>query len=246
MPSLPKKSFLIFGGALLLLAAGGAVFLFLFWKNGDTGENLVSSRPQTNGFSFLDLDGNTPLTKSIRSELTERLGSDAITRRGTLNLADNFEGLLETHFRELDRLNQRLNYSPRERIEHEITRLVYRYPNRKRLPFNFVELLFANATNLPLLFRIVAGKDGAPIIETLKERYGPPDVIQWGEEKNKALYWKKDGDLLLASATRDQRGEPEYHFAFFFSGNITALVGAEEQVRRERLREKERAGKRAF
>jgi hypothetical protein len=246
MPSQPKKVFLIVAGALFILAVGGSLFLFRSGKNGDGGENPASSRRQTSGFSFLDLDGNTRLTESIRNELTESLGSDAITRRGTLNLADNFDGLLETHFRDLDKLNQRLNYSPRERIEHEITRLVYRYPNRKRLPFNFVELLFANDTKLPLVFRIVAHQDGAPIIETLKERYGSPDVIRWGEEKNKALYWRKDGNLLLASATRDQRGDPEYHIAFFFSGNITALVGAEEKVRRERLREKEQAGKRVF
>lgn len=198
------------------------------------------------GFRFLDLNAASRLDDALRGELRERLGSDAIWRRTPLDIEINYDGFLKQYFDELYRLNQRLNYAPRERVEHDITKLMYRYPQKKNLPFSYIELIFSNNGGAPLVFNIEAKRDGDAVVATLEDKYGTPGKITWNSGRDRALFWRKPGEIMIASIVADQYGQPEYGISIFFTEHIENLVENEEEERRQLQKEKEKAGKTAF
>jgi len=198
------------------------------------------------GFRFLDLNASSRLDDPLRGKLREKLGSDAIWRRSPLDIEINYDGFLKQHFDELDRLNQRLNYAPRERVEHDITKLMYRYPQKKNLPFSYIELIFHNNGGAPLVFNIEAKRDGDAVVATLEDKYGSPGKITWNSGKDRALFWRKPGEIMIASIVADQYGQPEYGISIFFTDHIENMVETEEEERRQLQKEKEKAGKTAF
>lgn len=198
------------------------------------------------GFTFFNLDKNTELTKEIRDALENQLGSDAVEKWGTLDIDTNYKGFLKKYFPELDELNQKLNYPPRERVEHNIIKLMYRYAKRKNAPFDYVELIFSNRSKTPLLFRIKLKKEGAIIIDTLKDKYGEPKTFDWVENPGKSVYWKKDREVLIVSIVEDRFGDPEFHIAIYFVGNIETLLDMEKKEIIRREEEIKKKGKTAF
>ena len=198
-------------------------------------------------FTFLGLGSNTRLSGDLRARLKKQLGAGAISERGTLDLEFSDGSIIRDHFPELDDLNRRLNYSPRERIEHHITRLMYRYPQRNNLPFKYVELIFSNDSRRPMMFRIVVlPKEGPTLFLNLEEKYGTAADLSAKDGAGAVKSWKQDGEMLIAAETRDRFGQPEYHITLFFIKTIDALLQAEESDRLRRKLEKEDAGKTAF
>jgi hypothetical protein len=139
------------------------------------GEKKESAKKQTtqvpsDSFTFFDLGKQSTLSKSVRNDLNQRLGRDAIEHRSIIDLDINFYGFLKRYFPSLYELNQNLNFPPGERIEHNTVKLMYRYTRKKDIPFDYVELVFSNFSQQPLLFRINFQKDEANIIQTLKTK----------------------------------------------------------------------------
>ena len=215
--------------------------------NDNNGSGSASSQPaDTPTFTFFELGKTTRLTKGVRSDLRDKLGRDAIERRSILNLEINRRGFLKTYFPELAVLNEQLNYPPRERVEHNTVKLMYRYARKKNVPFDLVELLFSEYTNTPLLFKINFKVDEANTIETLQEKYGRPDIINWNDDGGQSMYWKKSGDVLIASRIPDRFGNVEHQIVFYFIDNLKQLIETERKEREKKEQQRAKTGKKAF
>ena len=205
-----------------------------------------SAQTSPEGFTFFNLGVDSELTDNIRDELRIKLGSDAVEKWTTLDLGINYKGFVQNHFQTLDQLNQRLNFPPGERVEHNIINLRYRYAQRKQVPFKSVELIFSNYTQKPLLFKISSKKEGSFIIDTIRTKHGEPKTINWEQDEGRSLYWEKDKSILVISISKDRYGDPEYHTVIYFVPNIEALLSKEEKVSRQREEEIKKKGKTAF
>ena len=201
---------------------------------------------QSDSFTFFDLGKNSRLSKSIRNDLRQRLGRDAIEGRGIIDLEINYYGFLDQYFSSLNELNRQLNSPPGERIEHNIVKLMYRYARKENLPFDYVELLFSNYSQLPLLFRINFKKDEANIVQTLKSKYDDPRLIDWKNKGGQSMYWDKNNDILVVSLVPDQFGNPEYQISIFFVENIKALLKTESAEKESQESQRAKSGKTAF
>jgi hypothetical protein len=197
-------------------------------------------------FTFFDLGKSSRFSDGVRKDLNRQLGNDAIEKRSLLNLEINYYGFLQEHFPALQILNIQLNPTSGERIEHNIVKLMYRYARKKNQPFDFVELVFSNYSQLPLLFKINFKTDEANIVETLKSKYGDPRQIDWKDKGGQSMYWDKNNDILIVSLVPDQFGNPEYQIRIFFVENIKALLATESAEKEKQKRQKAKSGKTAF
>ena len=158
--------------ALLLV-----IVLILALSDGPPPDPVEPDATTPRGFTFLDMHADTRLTDGLRSRLSDQLGSMAVEKQSVIDLELHHNGFLKTHFKRLDGLNRRLNYENgmKVRIEHDATKLIFRYSPL----FDYVALYFANNSGKPLMFRIRAKKDGTDIVDTVREKYGPPRKISW-------------------------------------------------------------------
>ncbi len=215
------------------------------------GEKKESAKKQTaqmpsDSFTFFDLGTQSTLSKSVRNDLNQRLGRDAIEHRSIIDLDINFYDFLKTYFPSLYELNQNLNFPAGERIEHNTVKLMYRYAQKKNIPFDYVELIFSNYSLHPLLFGINFQKDEANIIQTLKTKYGQPQLIDWKDKNGESMYWEKNNDLLIVSLVPDQFGNPEYQIRIYFVENIKELIATERAENEKIESQRAKSGKTAF
>jgi len=196
------------------------------------------------GFSFLDLHADSILTDDVRNRLKEILGSEAIETNTVLDLELHYPGLLERYFPALYQLNKQLNYegSRRVRIEHNTTKLIYRYSKA----FHYVELFFSNDTRKPLLFRIRAKRDGSDYLATLRQKYGKPQEITWKEQRGKSLFWHRGKDVLILSLFPDQYDQPQFEIMICHVGNIENLLTEEKKEGGGRKSEQVEEGRKLF
>ena len=197
-------------------------------------------------FTFFDLGTNSRLDKKTRDELSNKLGRDAIEHRSIMDLERNYRGFLKAYFPKLNELNLDLNFPPGERVEHNTVKLMYRYALKKNVPFDYVELVFSNYTQAPLLFEINFRQDDAGIVDTLKSKYGQPRAIAWKVENGRSDYWIKNSDVLIVSQVPDQFGKPRYQIVIYFVKNIEQLIATEKKERQEKTRQRTQSGKTAF
>jgi hypothetical protein len=197
-------------------------------------------------FTFFDLGINARLNRKVRQELGNKLGRDAIEHRSIMDLEINYKGFLNNYFPGLNELNQRLNFPPGERVEHNTVKLMYRYAQRENAPFDYVELVFSEYTKTPLLFKINFQKDETGIVETLKTKYGPPQVIDWKEENGKSMVWRKNMDLLIVSLVPDQFGHHGYQIVIYFVQNLKQLIEIEKNELKKIEEQRAKSGKTAF
>jgi len=238
------------------LQAGKALYAILiivlipvFIACSDSQEPDDSTAPAAvmpESFTFFDLGINSRLNNKVRQELGNKLGRDAIEHRSIMDLEINYIGFLKQYFPDLNELNQRFNFPPGERVEHNTVKLMYRYATKKNVPFNYVELVFSNYTKTPIMFRINFRDDEAGIIKTLESKYGQPQVVSWKEENGKSMYWIKSSDFLIVSQVPDQFGNPRYQIAIYFVRNLEQLIAAEKEGRKEKSIERNQSGKTAF
>lgn len=197
-------------------------------------------------FTFFDLGVNSRFNEDVRRELSNQLGPDAIEQRSIMNLEINYKGFLKDYFPDLNELNRKLNFPPRERVEHNTVKLMYRYALKKNVPFDYVELVFSNFTRAPLLFKINFRVDDAGIVKTLETKYGQPQVIRWQDENGQSMYWRKNEDILIVSQVPDQFGNPTYQIVIYFVKHLEQLVATEQKERKVDKLERTESGKTAF
>jgi hypothetical protein len=197
-------------------------------------------------FTFFGVGPNTEINGSLRDELRNTLGSDAIETRTTINLEILYPGFIQEHFPLVYQLNKKLNENPRQRIEHNTIKITFRYIPDKIQSFNYVELLFSNYSRKPLYFKIRAKNDGMEILELLKARYGQPEKIEWGTPEQWSFFWKSHGDILIFSNKPDKFGNPKYFIMTYYVSNIEDLIEKEKQEEKLEEEEAKKQLKRAF
>jgi hypothetical protein len=220
-------------------------FLFSCGEKKEPAQNQTA-QVKSDGFTFFELGRNSTLSKSVHNNLNQRLGTDAIERRSIIDLEINFYGFLKKYFPTLYELNQDLNFPPGERIEHNTFKLMYRYARKQNIPFDYVELIFSNYSQHPLLFRINFQKDESNIIQTLKTKYGEPLLIDWKDKNGQSMYWEKNNDFFIVSQVPDQFGNPEFQIRIYFVENIKALLEKEIAEKAEQERQRAKSGQKAF
>ena len=229
-------------------------FLFIVWvlifiSCGDSQQPDDSTAPAAvmpESFTFFDLGINSRLNKKIRRELGDKLGRDAIEHRSIIDLEINYRGFLEDFFPGLNELNQNLNFPPGERVDHNTVKLMYRYAQKKNVPFDYVELVFSNYTKAPILFRINFRVDDTGIINTLESKYGQPQAINWKEEGGQSMSWMKNSDFLIVSQVPDQFGNLRYRIAIYFVKNLEELIATEQNEQQDKNLKRTQSGKTAF
>jgi hypothetical protein len=217
---------------LFLAVLGGVVLEIKYRVPSSSNSQLVKELPDS--FTFFDLGPNTRFSSVVRSTLSDRLGSDAIAYRSQIDLSVNSPEFIQTFFPELYALNLQLNYPPRERIEHNTIKLMYRYAQKVGVPFTFVEMVFSGYSQRPLYFSISVSHDGANIIDALHQKYGPPEEIQGLKSPLKVGFWRKNNDLLLVSIKTDRYGNPEYHIMIYYVNSLEELLNIEKEEARQR------------
>ena len=213
--------------------------------NGDREEPAPPVKPAT-GFTFFDLGAESVYSKALRKKLESELGSDAIATRTIIDLSINYQGFLQAHFPDLHDFNLRLNNTTGARVEHNTTKLMYRYPHRNNRPFRNVELMFSNYTQKPLLFIVRTDKQESTILNTLIDKYGEPVIHQWGETQGMSHHWQKGKDILILSQSLNRIGNPEFHIHIYFVNNMNELLSTEKKEALKREQERKRMGREAF
>ncbi|MFO7972360.1 MAG: hypothetical protein R6U40_11495 [Desulfobacterales bacterium] len=224
------------------------MLIFLSVSCGDK-EETGPPRPapeHSDSFTFFDIGKNTIISGKVRESLNKTLGDDAIEHRNILDLEINYKGFLKEYFADLHKLNKKLNSPLGERVEHNTVKLMYRYMQNKNVSFDYVELVYSEYTQRPVLIKIYFKKDGLNTIETLKQKYGAPESINWGGETSKSLYWKKNNDLLILSFVPDQFGEPKCQIIIYFKSALEKLLKDEQKEKEKTRRERTKTGKTAF
>jgi len=244
--SMPKLNKWVAGiSAVLLLSVAGVVFMDKKHRMPSSiSSQLVNELPES--FTFFDLGSNTRFSTAVRSALSDRLGSDAIAYRSQIDLSVNSPEFIQTFFPELHALNLQLNYPPRERIEHDTVKLMYRYAQKVDVPFTYVEMFFSGYSQRPLYFSIVVSHDGANIIDALHQKYGPPEEIQGLKAPLKVGFWRKNNDLLLVSVKSDRYGNPEYHIMIYYINSLEELLKIEKEEARQRENRVKQASDKVF
>lgn len=199
--------------------------------DGRVADSSVKTLPES--FSFMDVGTNTLYSKKLRQRLGNQLGADATQGNNTIDLAINSETFLTDYFPGFHAINEKLNTPPRERVEHKTIKLMYRYARDKGLAFSYVEFLFSNYNQTPLLIRVHFEYDDLGIGETLKQKYGAPRGIDWDKNQSlaTALYWERNGDLLILSTIPDQLGRPTYQLNIYFADRLNDLIETESTLK---------------
>jgi hypothetical protein len=198
------------------------------------------------GFTFLEIGSTTIFSSTLRKHLDSRLGSSAISRRGLIDLDSGPGGVLDQNFPSLAELNQVLNFPPNERVEHQITRLMYRYAIQKQLPFRYIELTFANDNNKPLLFRIDLTHEANQIIDELNAKYGPPKRIADQSSETEIHYWQDQEDYLMITQWPNRGGMLQYQLTIYYVDNLSRLAATSKSERVQRADIEGRAGRKVF
>jgi hypothetical protein len=214
---------------------------------GDGGAPQGAAPPRTGveSFTFLGMGRETELSDRLRGDLAEKLGNAAVEQRGTIDLEAGAPGLLDDRLPEVAALHRRLNSPPGERVEHDRTRLMYRYARSKEAPFDLVELAFDPQTHRPLFFRMRFKKDDTGMLAALREKHGPP-AVDAASDEGRTLVWRKEGDALLVAIVPDQFGNPVHHVAIYFTENLQRRIAAEQAQAAQKAKEKQHSGTSAF
>ncbi len=244
--SLPKRKKWIaaISGLLLLTGVGGVIIEKKLHLSASINSHIAKELPES--FTFFDLGANTRFSGDVRSALSDHLGSDAIAYRSQIDLSVNNPDFLKTFFPEIHTLNLRLNYPPRERIEHNTIKLMYRNARKAGVPFTYVEMVFSGYSHRPLYFSMNISHEGGNIIEALNHKYGRPEEIQELNLPIKASFWKKNKDLLLVSTKSDRYGNPEYHIMIYYVNSLEELLNIETEEARQRQDSVKKASEKAF
>jgi len=245
MQFLKDRKIQLTGAAALVLVAAAIGYFSL--RNNESKVPYEDSSPrQLQGFTFFDIDKNSTYSEGLRSRLKERLGPGVREDMGLIDLRVNDLGFFKAHFPDLFRLHMQLNDEKGARIEHNIVKLTYRNARQKNLPFFYVELIFSNYSKNPLFFRIKSKKEGADIVDTIKEKYGEAAVIDPSGDNGRLLSWKKDRDHLILYITQDRFGDPEFHIMIYYVENIASFMAVEAKERKQREEATKKAGQTAF
>jgi len=191
-------------------------------ENKETAPANPSKVPES--FHFMDIGANTVMDHNVRDRLRATLGSDAVDRRSTIDLELKYSGFLKTYYPDLAKLNQRLNINDIVRKQYPATRLTFRNTRQRNAIFDYVEFIYDHASGCPVLVKMIAKKEIPELIETVKDKYGPPEQIPISEGKSWSLSWRKNKDMFVIARIIGRYDEPEYHMLIVYTNRLEQLL----------------------
>ena len=198
------------------------------------------------GFSFFDIHSETILSRGLREKLADRLGPDAISRRGPIDLVLINAAFTQNHFPEIHRYHRALNPVPGGRREHAVTTLTYRRSHMQGLPFRLIRFVFSQQTGKPLYLVVEPADDDPEVFGTLQAKWGEPERFDGARDGDRALVWRNPAEILCGVSIRRRGGRIERQLRFYFMSNIGHLVAQEQAAEEARRREADKATQRAF
>jgi hypothetical protein len=95
--------------AVILLVVIMVLVVFFTMRSNDKSDR---SEQVPKSFTFFDVGANTLVSKFLRKELGDKLGSEAIEYRSIIDLEVNFKGFLERHGDSIIRRERESNTTP--------------------------------------------------------------------------------------------------------------------------------------
>lgn len=218
----------------------------LFFIGCDDNQSETIPSANADSFTFLTLGADSRYSGSLRDQLRDSLGPDAMVKRTPIDLAINYPKFIETYFKPIHQFNLLLNDDRGARVEHDTVKLIYRYPQKKSRLFKTVQLLFSGQSRKPLFFNIISRKEGGGILDTMRQKYGEPKEITWSHQPGQSYFWQNDMDYLIVSRVLDRFGDPEYRIAIYYGANIDELIKWEQRQIQQREDKRKKAGQTAF
>jgi len=240
MNLIDKKKIGYLAGILLALVVVLVMAIVFMPQKAKKGKEIISSRGDTTSFTFFDIGSNTPITKTVRETLSQKLGSETLAEWSPIDLSMNYGGFLQKYSNGLYELNLRLNDATGARIEHNTITLTYRYPPKDQSLFNYVRLMFSNYNQKPLFFIMQAQKEGPTLLNTLKTKYGEPTVNHWDKQEGVSYHWHKGKDVLIFSQSTNRIGNPEFHIHIYFVDNMNEMLLTEKKEALKKAQEVDR------
>jgi len=247
IPLNPQARNAVLGGIAAVLVIGLA--LLLLWRQTEKIPEIPQAPAESvaaEGFTLFDVGYQTPLTQSLLNHLNRQLGSHAVERRVPIDLTLNYSGFLEESFKELFTLNQRLNPPGRARVEHNALKFSYRYARKKNVPFDHIEMVFSGYSHTPAILRVRTRQAGLDLAETLTQKYGPAQTIEWKSGNGRTDWWQEKTGMLFLSEATDRSGIRIYEISIYYVDTIENLLLAEEEELRKKQTERRRKGETAL
>ena len=215
---------------LLILAglAAGAILLF-FWIDPFSKKDLFPDSGSRSGqvfpesFTIFNIGANSRLNAQTMGELEKAFGKPAVTRHTTIDMGIHQKGLVDREFKELSRLNERLNGTSNARVEHNTIMLTFRYPPQKNRFFQYMKFWFSGVNHKPLMVEILTRPDSHAVFKDITEQYGPPEILKLPSEKESLVYWIRENDTLIVSRTVDRFNSGIYHIKIYYVNNLESL-----------------------
>jgi len=186
----------------------------------------VSDVPES--FQFMDIGANTVMDSEVRDRLRAALGTHSIDRRSTIDLELKYSGFLKTYYPDLAKLDQRLNVNDVMRKEYPATKLTFRNTRSRNSVFEYVEFIYDDASGCPLLIKMIADKELPELIQTVKDKYGPPSKIPISEGKSWSLSWRENNDVFVIARILGRYYQPEYHIMIVYTNRLEQLLARSE------------------
>ena len=208
------------------------MFGLAFWGCGKQENEPVQVSRVPESFQFMNIGANTIIDSEVRNRLTADLGSDAIDRNSTIDMELKYNGFLKAYYPDLAKLNQHLNVNDVVRKEYPATKLAFRNTQQRSTLFDYVELIFDHTSGCPLLIKMIAKKEISELIETIKDKYGPPKKIAISDGKSWSLSWRKNNDVFVIARIIGRYNQPECHMMIVYTNRLEQLLarsGNEEQ-----------------
>lgn len=207
------------------------VLCFIFAGCGSENDTAVQVLRVPESYQFMGIGANTVINSSVRDRLKADLGPYAVNRSSPIDLELRYRGFLKRYYPDLARLNQRLNVNDVVRKEYPATQLTFRNTRQKNTVFDYVELIYAHASDCPLLIKMTAKKDIPDLIKSVKEKYGRAEKTPISNGKSWSLSWRKKGDMLLIARMLGRYDRSEYHMMIVYINRIEKLLARSKKGR---------------
>jgi len=193
----------------------------------------VSNMPDS--FHFMDIGANTVIDSSMRNQLIKALGSEAVDRKSTIYLDLKYKGFLKKTYPDLAELDQKLNINDMVRKEYPATKLTFRYTKETGSLFDFVELIYDNNSGCPLLIKMAVKKEIPSLINTIKEKYGPPQKIPIEDGRGFSLSWRKKSDVFVIARFPGlyKTEPPEYLMMIVYQNRLEHLLSQQAAAEKQ-------------
>ncbi len=210
------------------------MFWTLFCGCADEKKVPVQGSPVPESFEFMGIGANTVIDGKVRDRLKASLGSAAVNPRSSIGLELKYDGFLKSYYPALARLNQRLNVNDVVLKEYPATRWTFRNTRDGNTGFDYVELIYGHASGCPLLIKMIAQEQAMPeLIESIEDKYGPPEKISTSGGKSWSMSWRRNGDVFVIARLLGRDDEPEYYMMIVYTNRLKQLLARSTPDRKQ-------------